>query len=77
MHQICPELKTENLIKCSSYYDSQMDGYQLGLCGTLSSHKHFYILFIEGRGHTQQENNQTWLFKKTLKSQNLTRKVTS
>jgi glycerol-3-phosphate dehydrogenase len=29
--QACPELKTENLIKGFSYYDGQMDDYQLGL----------------------------------------------
>lgn len=31
IHQACPELKTENLIKGFSYYDGQMDDYQLGL----------------------------------------------
>jgi len=31
MHQSCPEVKTENLIKGFSYYDGQMDDYQLGL----------------------------------------------
>lgn len=31
IHQACPELKTENLIKGFSYYDGQMDDHQLGL----------------------------------------------
>ena len=31
MHQACPELKTENLVKGFSYYDGEMDDYQLGL----------------------------------------------
>lgn len=31
IHQACPELKTENLIKGYSYYDGQMDDHQLGL----------------------------------------------
>ncbi|MBE0494498.1 MAG: FAD-dependent oxidoreductase, partial [Thiomicrospira sp.] len=31
IHQVCPELKTENLVKGFSYYDGQMDDHQLGL----------------------------------------------
>ncbi|QBZ83717.1 Aerobic glycerol-3-phosphate dehydrogenase [Hydrogenovibrio crunogenus] len=31
MQQACPEFKTEGLIKGFSYYDGQMDDYQLGL----------------------------------------------
>ena len=31
IHQACPELKTEKLIKGFSYYDGQMDDHQLGL----------------------------------------------
>jgi len=29
--KLCPELKTENLVASFSYYDGQMDDYQLGL----------------------------------------------
>lgn len=31
INQACPELKTENLLKGFSYYDGQMDDYQLGM----------------------------------------------
>jgi glycerol-3-phosphate dehydrogenase len=31
MQELCPELKMNGLIKCFSYYDGQMDDYQLGL----------------------------------------------
>ena len=50
IHQACPELKTENLIKGSSYYDGQMGDYQLGLWALEQAKKQPGLLIKE---HTE------------------------
>lgn len=67
IHQVCPELKTDNLIKGFSYYDAQMDDYQLGIWAfqQFKSHKNFTLnqfttvkTVKEGGGVFFEQNNK-------------------
>ena len=50
MHKVCPKLKTESLKKGFSFYDGQMDDYQLGLWALDQAKKHPGLVIYE---HTE------------------------
>jgi len=47
MQQLCPELKTDEMTKGFSYYDGQMDDYQLGLWAAEQAKKYKNLTVLE------------------------------
>ncbi|WP_373020568.1 FAD-dependent oxidoreductase [Thiomicrorhabdus sp.] len=70
MQQACPELKNENLIKGFSYFDAQMDDYQLGLWAleeakkqpSLVIHEHAEVTMLDPQGRLTLSNGTTQTF---------------
>jgi glycerol-3-phosphate dehydrogenase len=47
MQQLCPELKTDEMIKGFSYYDGQTDDYQLGLWSAEQAKKYINLTTLK------------------------------